>query len=73
MKGVVTSYLACPEGTKMVNDYLASKEGLTCMEKYFLTPEGRKTALAILPLVLDAVDLPDDIRNSVRENIGRKP
>jgi hypothetical protein len=72
MKGVVTSYLACPQGMEMVHDYLASKEGLRCMEQYLLTPQGKKTALDILPLVLEAVDLPSEVKNSVRENLGRK-
>ena len=72
MKGVVTSYLACPQGMQMVQDYLSSKEGQSCIREYLLTPRGKKTALEILPMVLDAVDLPADVKNVVRENLGRK-
>ncbi len=72
MKGMVTSYLACPQGMEMIQDYLSSKEGQNCIREYFLTPRGRKTAMDILPLVLDAVDLPDEVKSLVRENLGRK-
>ena len=72
MKGVVTSYLACPQGVEMVHDYLASKEGLKAIGEYLLTPRGRKTAEDILPMVLDAVDLPAEVKSSVRENLGKK-
>jgi hypothetical protein len=36
---------------------------------YLTTPRERQTARDILPLVLDAVDLPGEIKNSVRENL----
>jgi hypothetical protein len=72
MKGVVASYLASPQGMEMIHNYISSKEGCTAIREYLITPRGKETALDILPLVLDAADLPEDIKKSVRENLGKK-
>jgi hypothetical protein len=71
MNGVVASYLSSPQGIEMIHNYLSSKEGHALIRDYLTTPRGRQTAADILPLVLDAVDLPGDIKNSVRENLGK--
>ena len=72
MKGVVASYLASPRGMEMFHHYIISNEGHAAIREYLTTPRGRQTALDLLRLVLDAVDLPGDIKNSVRENHGKK-
>lgn len=72
IKGLVASYLASPQGMEMIHNYISSDEGNASIREYLATPRGRQTAQNILPLVLDAVDLPDEIKNSVRENLGKK-
>jgi len=72
MKGYVASYLASPQGREMIHNYISSAEGLVSIKDYLATPRGKQTAQDILPLVLGAVDLPDDIKISVRENLGKK-
>jgi hypothetical protein len=72
IKGLVASYLASPQGMDMIHNYISSAEGKESIRGYLATPRGKQTALAILPLLLDAIDLPGDIRNSVLENIGKK-
>lgn len=73
MKGLVATYLASPQGQEMVNRYLSSAEGLVSIRDYLSTPDGKQTAQMILPRVLDVVDLPEKVKNSVRTTIGRKP
>ncbi len=73
MKGFVATYLTSPQGKEMIHCYLSSAEGQVSIRKYLATPEGKQTARAILPLLLEGIDVPEDIRISVREAISRKP
>jgi hypothetical protein len=61
MKGVVASYLASTQGIEMIHNYISSMEGQTAIRGYLARLRGRQTARDILPLVLDAVDLPGDV------------
>jgi tripartite-type tricarboxylate transporter receptor subunit TctC len=70
MKGVVASYLASPQGMEMIHNYISSSGGQVSIREYLATPQGKQTALDILPLVLDAVDLPGDVKNLIREKLG---
>jgi len=72
MKGVVASYLKSPQGMEMIHNYISSDEGHAVISEYLSTPRGRQTVLEILPLVLDVADLPDDIKNAIRENLEKK-
>ncbi|MCK9578898.1 MAG: hypothetical protein M0Q92_00420 [Methanoregula sp.] len=72
MKGVVASYLASPQGMEMIQNFLSSREGQTSITEYLKTPQGKQTAMDILPLLLDTVDIPGNVRNSVRENLGKR-
>ncbi|MFA4826088.1 MAG: hypothetical protein WC593_13125 [Methanoregula sp.] len=72
MKGLVASYLASPPGMDMIHSYISSAGGQASIREYLATSRGKQTALAILPLVLDVVDLPGEVRNSVMENLGKK-
>jgi len=73
MKGFVATYLASPQGQEMIQRYLASQEGQTAIRVYLSTPEGKQTARAILPVLLDGIDLPDGIRGSLQEILGQRP
>jgi hypothetical protein len=72
MKGVVASYLASPPGMEMIHNYISSEDGHTAIRDYLATPRGKQTAQDLLPLLLAAVDLPDDIRKSVQKTLGKK-
>lgn len=72
MKGMVASYLASPQGMEMIHSFISSKDGQAAIRNYLATPDGKKTALEILPLVLANVDLADDIRQSVIDNLPKK-
>ena len=72
MKGLVATYLASPPGQVMILNYLSSAEGQASIREYFATPEGKQTAKAILPLLLDGIDMPDEVRISVRDAISGK-
>ena len=56
----------------MIHNYISSDEGHAVISEYLSTPRGRQTVLEILPLVLDVADLPDDIKNAIRENLEKK-
>jgi hypothetical protein len=72
MKGLVASYLASQSGMEMIHNNIYFPEGQVSIREYSATPRGKQTALNILPLVLDTVDLPHEVRESVRENLGMK-
>jgi hypothetical protein len=72
MKGLVASYLASSQGMDMIHNYIQSEEGYDAIKNYLASPRGKQSAGELLPLILDAVDLPEGIRNSVRENLGKK-
>ena len=72
MKGLVASYLASPSGMEMIHNYISSAEGQVSIREYLATPRGKLTAVNILTMVLDVVELPDDVKNSVRKNLGNK-
>ncbi|MFA6225157.1 MAG: hypothetical protein WC620_03010 [Methanoregula sp.] len=72
IKGLVASYLASPHGMEMIHNYISSAEGQASIREYLGTPRGKQTAVDILPLVLDAVDFPGEVKNRVRENLGKK-
>jgi hypothetical protein len=73
MKGFVATYLSSPQGQEMIHRYLSSAEGHASIRDYLATPEGKQTARAILPLLLEGIDVPDEIRISLCDAISRKP
>ena len=72
MKGVVAKYLASPQGMEMIHNYISSKEGHAAIRDYLMSPRGKQTAGDLLPMILDAVDLPDNIKKLVQENYEKK-
>lgn len=54
----------------MIHNYVSSVEGQALVREYLATPRGKQTALVILPLLLDAVSLPEDVKRMVREILG---
>jgi hypothetical protein len=72
MKGLVASYLASPQGMDTIHHYISSQEGHSAIKEYLATPRGKQTAQEILPLILDAVEIPDNVVNAVREKLIKK-
>ena len=72
IKGLVASYLTSPQGMEMIHNYISSSAGQASIRQYLKTPRGKQIAQDILPLLLDVLELPDDVKNSVRENLGKK-
>ena len=72
IKKLVASYITSPQGMEMILNYISSSDGQASIREYFKTPRGKQIALNILPLLLDVIELPDDVKNSVRENLGKK-
>jgi hypothetical protein len=70
MKGMITSYLASPKGQEMIQGFLSSPEGQRAVCEFFATPQGRKTLQQILPRLLDCVQFPPDVRNSVIKSLN---
>jgi hypothetical protein len=70
MKGVAATYFTSPQGQEMIQRYLSSDEGNVATRQYLATPRGKQTARMILPLILDALDLPDDVKILVRRSLG---
>jgi hypothetical protein len=68
MKEVIASFLASPQGMEMVQTYISSREGKAAIGKYVKTPRGRKMAIEILPVVLDNLGLPGDVKKNSHGN-----
>jgi hypothetical protein len=72
IKKIVTSYITSPQGMETILTYISSPDGQESIREYLKTPRGKQIALNILPLLLEVIELPDDVKNSVRENMGKK-
>lgn len=57
---------------EMIQNNISSREGQVSINEYPATRQGKQTALNILPLVLETVDLPHEVKESIRENPGMK-
>jgi hypothetical protein len=57
MDGIISRYLASPDGQEATRKYLVSPEGIDMIRKFVSTPEGKKTALIILPALIDGLNL----------------
>ena len=72
IKGIVSSYISSPEGMEKIKNYILSDDGQKAIRDYLATPAGKQIVQEILPLLLDAGDLPDDLKNAVKENFEKK-
>ena len=72
IKGIVTSYISSPQGMETIFKYVSSDDGHKAIREYLQTPHGKQIVKEVLPLLLDAVDLPDDLKTSIKENLEKK-
>ena len=72
IKKMVASYITSPQGMEMIHTYISSSDGQASIREYLVTPGGKQIALDLLPLLLDVIELPDEVKNAVRENLGKK-
>jgi hypothetical protein len=73
LKGLMTTYLASPQGQEMIHGYISSAEGKAMIKNYLATPEGKETAKATLPLLLEGIDFPEEVRITIGNIFGKKP
>ena len=73
MKGMITSYIASPQGQEMVREYLTSPEGMRTICEFVNTPKGRETMKQVLPSVLSCMSLPPDIQSAVTRALKEIP
>jgi len=66
MDGMISRYLASPGGQEATGKYLASPEGIAMIRNFISTPEGQKTAIIILPILLDGLNLPPAVKETVK-------
>jgi len=72
VKGMVTSYISSPQGVETICRFVSSDAGQRAIRDYLSTAPGKQIVQEILPLLLEAGDLPDDLKNAVRENFEKK-
>jgi hypothetical protein len=65
MKGMITSYLASPQGQEMIRNYLSSPEGHKAICEFVATPKGREVMKKVLPCILSNMSLPTDLQVEV--------
>jgi hypothetical protein len=73
MKGMITSYIATPQGQEMVQEYLASPEGKKAICEFVNTPKGRETMKQVLPEILSCLCLPTDVQYTVSKTLKEIP
>jgi hypothetical protein len=73
MKGMITSYIASPQGQEMVREYLSSPEGMRTICEFVNTPKGRETMKQVLPSVLSCMSLPPEIQEAVTSALKENP
>ena len=78
MKGMITSYLASPQGQEMIRNYLSSPEGHKAICEFVATPKGRAVMKQVLPDILSVYvpapgspggSRPKTQRNSLRSSL----
>ncbi len=72
-KGMITSYLASPQGQEMIQDYLSSPEGQKAICEFVATPKGRKAMKQVLPSILGCLLLPPDLQSAVARTLKEIP
>jgi len=73
MKGMITSYLASPQGQDMIRNYLSSPEGHKAICEFVATPKGRAVMKQVLPDILACMSLPRDLQVEVARKLKEIP
>jgi hypothetical protein len=73
MKGMITSYLASPQGQEMIRNYLSSREGHKAICEFVATPKGREVMKQVLPDILGCMSLPPDLLSEVARKLKEIP
>ena len=73
MKGMITSYIASPQGQETVREYLASPEGQRVICEFVNTPKGREAMKQVLPYILSCMSLPPDLQSEVARTLKEIP
>ncbi len=73
MKGMITSYLASPQGQEMIRDYLSSPEGQKAICEFTSTIKGRAVMKKVLPSILSCLLLPADVQSTVARTLKEIP
>ena len=73
MKGMITSYIATPQGQEMIRDYLSSPEGQKAICEFVTTPKGRAAMKQVLPSILGCMSLPRDLQLAVNQKLKEIP
>lgn len=73
MKGMITKYLASPQGQEMIRDYLSSPEGQQAICEFAATQKGREALKNVLPSILSCLLMPADIQSAVSGKLKELP
>jgi hypothetical protein len=71
MQAVIASYLASPKGQEALRNYINSAEGQRTLNTCLATREGQQMAGMLLLQAIDSLDLPDDVKNQVRNALTK--
>ncbi len=73
LKGMITSYLASPQGQEMIREYLSSPEGQKAICEFTSTKKGRQAMKHVLPSILSCLCLPADLQSEVARTLKEIP
>jgi hypothetical protein len=72
MGGMIASYLISPDGQEKIHQFLSSPEGKECVRNYLATPGGQQLARELLSTALDSLDLPQELKETIRAGLGKQ-
>ncbi len=70
---IISRYLASPEGREATRKYLASPQGIAMIRDFVSTPEGQRTALIILPVLTDGLNIPPAVKETIKGLLKTAP
>jgi hypothetical protein len=73
MKGMITTYLASPQGQEMIRNYLSSPEGQKAICEFVATPKGRQAMKQVLPGILSCLHLPMGLQEEIIRTLKEIP
>ena len=67
--GAAESFISTPEGQAAIKQFLGSSAGIDLLKNFAGTPDGQKAIMAVLPTVLDGLNLPQPVKDMIKSSI----
>lgn len=69
MGAAAAAYIKTPEGQNTIKSFLASPDGISMLKNFLATEQGKQVITAVLPQVLDTLNLPQPVKEMIKSAI----